>query len=64
MVVNKIGLMMQSVMQGIMVVGFSKQNLNIKKPETNEFMRLDFYEKLEDAMKYVYYETKKCDWAQ
>ena len=62
MVMNKIGVMMQTVMQGIMVVSFTKQNLNIKKPETNEFLRLDFYEKFEDAMKYVYYETNKCEW--
>lgn len=61
MIMNKIGVTLQTILQGLLVVGFTKQNFNVQKPETNEFLRLDFYEKFEDTMKYLKYEANKCE---
>ena len=51
-------------MQGIMVVAFVKQNFNVIKPEANQFLRLEFYEKFEDMLTHVNYQADKCEFKQ
>lgn len=61
MIYNKAGLAIQSIMQGILVVGFTKHNFNMKKPDTSEFLRLDFFDNFKEMLEYLVYEANKCE---
>lgn len=61
---NKVGVTLQTIVQGLLVVGFNRQNLPGLKPTTERFLEIDFYPQFESLMHYIKYQADKCRFEQ